>query len=213
MTVKNRSEVARIARMWVAGAEESQEGRWIAQAFLDSEDDRRYHADQISRLAVAIGAAGETSVDVVSKAIALAAPTEARPSIADKAEIERLRKALYAIATMPCPSHTCQDVHMGAIAQVALNIPNGALAVSNPPPAKMCMRQDCDGSKTKPDCGWPDCLLSYAPSPRGEPTLQATVICSNCGTRMPEGCGGQFRKDGHACLLNRPEPQRGQGEK
>lgn len=48
-----------------------------------------------------------------------------------------------------------------------------------------------------------------APSPRGEPTLQATVICSNCGTRMPEGCGGQFRKDGHACLLNRPEPQRG----
>lgn len=28
-------------------------------------------------------------------------------------------------------------------------------------------------------------------------------ICHNCGTAMPEGCGGLFRKDGDECMLNR----------
>lgn len=30
-------------------------------------------------------------------------------------------------------------------------------------PRKLCMRP-CDGSKTKPDCDWPDCLKAYAPT-------------------------------------------------
>lgn len=38
---------------------------------LELESDRRYHADQITRLACAIGAAGENSVDVVTKALSL----------------------------------------------------------------------------------------------------------------------------------------------
>jgi hypothetical protein len=31
-----------------------------------------------------------------------------------------------------------------------------------------------------------------------------TVVkhCHNCGTDLPKGCGGIFRKDGKACLLN-----------
>lgn len=28
-------------------------------------------------------------------------------------------------------------------------------------------------------------------------------VCHNCDTAMPEGCGGLFRDDGQACMLNR----------
>ena len=67
----NRSEILRIARMWVAGEEPSEEGRRIAQELLDAEMSRVYHSDEITRLAAAIGMLGETSTDVVSYAIRL----------------------------------------------------------------------------------------------------------------------------------------------
>lgn len=43
----------------------------VAELAVTLEKDRRYHADQITRLACAIGMAGHTSVDVVTKALEL----------------------------------------------------------------------------------------------------------------------------------------------
>lgn len=34
----------------------------------------------------------------------------------------------------------------------------------------------------------------------------APVICGNCDTALPEGCGGLFRDEGPACRLNHAEP-------
>lgn len=28
-------------------------------------------------------------------------------------------------------------------------------------------------------------------------------VCGNCGTALPEGCGGQFLSDGETCMLSR----------
>jgi hypothetical protein len=33
-------------------------------------------------------------------------------------------------------------------------------------------------------------------------TAKAAVICSNCDTALPKGCGGIFKDDGPGCLLN-----------
>lgn len=97
MTVKNRAEVVKIARQWVAGAEPTQEGRWIAQALIDADADRLYHSDQITRLACAIGAAGETSVDVVTKAIKMATQTEAHAPAGDLISIAAIQEEIVHI--------------------------------------------------------------------------------------------------------------------
>lgn len=31
---------------------------------------------------------------------------------------------------------------------------------------------------------------------------QNMIICHNCDSALPEGCGGQFKDDGDACALN-----------
>lgn len=77
-----------------------------------------------------------------------------------------------------------------------------------------------DRTTSNPQHGW-SCMgtithwmpLPALPSPLATPTLQVTIICSNCGTKMPGGCDGIFKKDGRACLLNRADhsqlPQHG----
>lgn len=71
----------RLARLWVAGAEPSKEGRRIAQAFLDAEEGRQYHMDQINRLARAMGRLGEDSATIIAVAIHL---IETRHAAADE---------------------------------------------------------------------------------------------------------------------------------
>lgn len=43
------------------------------------------------------------------------------------------------------------------------------------------------------------------------PAKELGEECVNCGTRLPEGCSGQFKDDGDHCLLNRADPPNPEG--
>jgi len=42
---------------------------------------------------------------------------------------------------------------------------------------------------------------------------RSIVVCPNCQSDLPEGCGGTFKEsDGNSCWLNRAHPQHGAGQ-
>lgn len=50
-------------------------------------------------------------------------------------------------------------------------------------------------------------VTHWMPLPAAPAAVQpAPVICGNCDTALPEGCGGLFRDEGPACRLNHAEP-------